>query len=175
MAELTSHSTSSLRDWCRAWLAEKECTVFFDRQWAAVLFLSLPVSPLLYFFQKRPASGRYHFSAPSPWWHLCPPNLAQLLWTTDTLIGPDLLCHALSALCWVCCVGAAMSGPLFSHWLFRPLPKWSAATGSWWAHANREVLICGLFQMMISLFSIQKGERYLRRVVFYNTLEWLTR
>lgn len=66
MAELTSHSTSSLRDWCRVRLAEKECTVFFDRQWAAVLFLSLPASPLLYFFQERPASGLPQFSAPAP-------------------------------------------------------------------------------------------------------------
>ncbi len=46
-------------------------------------------------------------------WAPLPPNLAQLLWTTDTLIGPDLLCHALSALCCVCCVGLPCQSALF--------------------------------------------------------------
>lgn len=74
----------------------------------------------------------------------------------------SLLCFKCTRLCML------HVSPLFPHRLFRPLPKWSAATGSWWAHANTEVLICGLFRLTISLSSIQKDEQgSLGRAFFY--------
>ncbi len=143
MAELTSHSTSSLRDWR---LAEKECTVFFDRQWAAVLFLSLPVSPLLYFFQKRPASGLLQFFNSSPE-HLCPKLSPAAVdhrhtnWPWFTL--PCFKCTLLRVL-----RGAAMSVRSFptgslGHYLNEVLPVevgehmltgryWFVGYSKWW-------------------------------------------
>lgn len=93
-------------------LAEKECTVFFDRQWAFVLFLSLPVSPPPLFLSGKACFKTATIFQLQPWAPLHP-DLAQLLWTTDTLIGPDLVCRALSALCCVCCVGLPCQSALF--------------------------------------------------------------
>lgn len=166
MAELTSQSTSSLRDWCRARLAEKECTVFFDRQWAAFLFLSLPrIPPSSLSFRKGLLQDYHNFSAPAPS-------------TSAPRLSPAAAVHRhtnwpwFSRLCFKCtllCVlrGAAMSVHSFptgslGHYLNEVLPLEVGEhmlTVRYW--------FWGLFQVMISLSSTMKEKKNIAGELFF--------
>lgn len=173
MAELTSHSTSSLRDWCGARLAEKKCTVFFDRQWAAVLFLSLPrIPPSSLSFRKGLLQDYHNFSAPAPS-------------TSAPRLSPAAAVHRhtnwpwFSRLCFKCtllCVlrGAAMSVRSFptgslGHYLNEVLPLEVGEhmlTVRYW--------FVGYFKWWYLCLQSRKKKKHHQRAVFYHTLGWFT-